>query len=529
MSGRGSRAARKSTSGNSRITDHKRTGKLLVPPIKTVGDLTQAPWLQDAFPDMLWVCALISSRGANLGMKIVAEVLDLAQGHCCNADSSLDDASPTVVITGALTSFDRVPADRRVLFLETLEVSGLYERAFPADLRRALLSYDTIPARWLLEYVTLPETAANPTFQEEILRPIVYDSIHGQSDVATKAKIMVVRAYLCAGKLRLPPQIAQEWFPILAKYPDGVTEEERARIEPSMRATYLTLSGLDEGPGDSVGRVWARSFWRHNWIMFKCERTSAVDTSPDDMTSDGVMGAHQRWLDELGKLHASALSASESADPDLYLPDKYEVLTGLVFRQIESVHAMIHSPALWHMDRAAGTTRGLIETRIVFKWMLTQDDGVFLRFKEYGRGKLKLYKLHLEELRDSLEEKSEELDAEIDHLTSVVNGDIWEEFQNISVAGNFASVDTRKMAERVGLIDDYRLIFSPASAAVHGEWGPISQYTLVRCANPLHRGHRIPSVTGNQDVSAFSVDFALKLLMNLIGDYQAAVGGIGNK
>ncbi|UWX97353.1 DUF5677 domain-containing protein [Arthrobacter zhaoxinii] len=503
---------------------------MLVPPIKAVGDLTQAPWLQDAFPDMLWVCAVISSRGANLGMKIVAEVVDLAQDLSSSADSSLDDAPPSVVITGTLTSFDRVPAERRALFLETLEVSGLYERAFPTELRRALLSYETIPSRWLLEYVSLPESVADSTVQEDILRPVVFDSIHGQSDVATKAKIMVVRAYLYAGKLRLPPQIAQEWFSILAKYPNGITEEERVRIEPSMRATYLTLSGLEgEEQTDSAGGVWARDFWRDNWTMFKCERTTAVDTSPDDMTNDGVMDAHRRWMDELGELHTAALSVSESADPDLYLPDRYEVLTGLVFRQIESVHAMIHSPALWHMDRAAGTTRGLIETRIVFKWILTQDDGIFLRFKEYGRGKLKLYKLHLEELRDSLEEKSEELDTEIDHLTSVVNGDIWEEFQDISIAGNFASVDTRKMAESVGLIDDYRLIFSPASAAVHGEWGPISQYTLVRCANPLHRGHRIPSVTGNRDVSSFSVDFALKLLRNLIGDYRAALGSAGNK
>ncbi len=80
------------------------------------------------------------------------------------------------------------------------------------------------------------------------------------------------------------------------------------------------------------------------------------------------------------------------------------------------------------------------------------------------------------------------------------------------------------MADQVGLLEDYRLIFSPASAAVHGEWGPISQHTLTRCRNPLHRGHRIPQASGGKEMDSFNVNFALKLLSNLIDDYHIALG-----
>jgi hypothetical protein len=524
LSGRNSRAKRKSQSGNSRISDHKQKGKILVPPILARGDVTQLPWLRDTFPDMIWICALISSLGARSGMELVANVVDLLH-DLTKTEVPEEEGSPAAaVFTGTLTSFNRVSPEDRPFFLEELDRFGLYERAFPQELRDALLSYEDLPARWLFEHAPDHMDATEEDACGNTLRPIVLDSIHGQSDVATKAKTMVVRAYLFAGKLHLPQSIAQDWFPILERYPDGITDEEKARIEPSMRAAFLTLAQLG-GEEDQQTVDWARSFWRQNWVKFECEREqSPKGVQQGSEGGDTVAAAHKQWVKELGELYSDALSVSEDADPDLYDPDKHEVLTGLVFRQIEFVRAMIYSPALWHIDTAAGTTRGLIETRIILKWMLTQTPDVFSRFKEYGRGKLKLYKLHAEELRDSLDEPSEALNAQIDRLQELVNGDVWEEFQHISIAGNFASVDTRRMADQVGLLEDYRLIFSPASAAVHGEWGPISQHTLTRCRNPLHRGHRIPQASSGKEIDAFNVDFALKLLSNLINDYHTALG-----
>ncbi|MBT2532907.1 hypothetical protein J7E83_12400 [Arthrobacter sp. ISL-48] len=456
-------------------------------------------------------------------MQLVARVLDVLQELNELVAIGEDDATSAPVFTGTLSSFDRFPLSSRQPLLQALVESGLYEEAFPEVFRAALLSYDNLPGRWLLEHLGVNEKFSDPAQHEAILRPVVFDSIQGQSDVATKAKIMVVRSYLQAGKLHVAPHIARDWFPILAKYPDSVTESERSRIEPAMRAAYLNLAMLGSEEGiEPRGLTWARDFWQQNWHKFGCERTSVVDPPGSENLAGSVGDAHRKGIQELSRLTQEALSISERVDPNLYLPDKHEVLTGLVFRQIESVHSMVNSPALWHIDQAAGITRGLIETRIVLKWMPTQDPEIYLRFKEYGRGKLKLYKLHMEELRDSLDHTSGELDAEIEHLQSLVNGDVWEEFQDIKIAGNFASVDTRRMAERVGLLDDYRLIFSPASAAVHGEWGPISQHTLGRCANPMHRGHRIPSL-GSRDISSFSVEFALGILESLIGDYRAAV------
>jgi hypothetical protein len=144
---------------------------------------------------------------------------------------------------------------------------------------------------------------------------------------------------------------------------------------------------------------------------------------------------------------------------------------------LRALFVLINDPGIWTMEHGASYIRALVEARITLKWLVQQDDAaLYERFKSYGRGRLKLLKLHLEEYRDGLSGPSPDLDSHIEYLEALVNQDLWEEFQDISVEGNFAGVDTRRMAEQVGMVTEYRLVFAPASANVHGEWAALDQY-----------------------------------------------------
>jgi hypothetical protein len=161
----------------------------------------------------------------------------------------------------------------------------------------------------------------------------------------------------------------------------------------------------------------------------------------------------------------------------------------------------------------------------VFKYLVQQnDEALYSRFKDYGRGRLKLLKLHLEEYRDSLDDPSPDLDRNIEYLDVLVNQDIWEEFQDISIEGNFAGIDTRKMADQVGLLSEYRLLFAPASSNVHGEWAALDQYVLAVCQNPLHRRHRIPRSDLGIRLGPELVESALSIANQLVNDYSHAFG-----
>jgi len=59
--------------------------------------------------------------------------------------------------------------------------------------------------------------------------------------------------------------------------------------------------------------------------------------------------------------------------------------------------------------------------------------------------------------------------------------------------GNWSKKDARRLAQEAGLEDLYRLVFTPASNDLHGSWVSLKSSNLVRCAEPLHRWHRLPT------------------------------------
>src|SRR5262249_38308237 len=70
--------------------------------------------------------------------------------------------------------------------------------------------------------------------------------------------------------------------------------------------------------------------------------------------------------------------------------------------------------------------------------------------------------------------------------------EVWPEMLEIEL-GNWSKKDARKLAQQAGLEDLYRLVFSPASGDLHGSWVSLKSSNLVRCEEPLHRWHRLPT------------------------------------
>lgn len=510
---------------SSRLKDHKRAGKILKPPMNTIGNMTMVPWLRDSFPNMIWLCALIKLYGDKPGMMLAGQVLDRIDDVLGHAPGEGQDDPNRNILTGEMTAFDQVPEDKRSEVLAALQDDGLYERAFPWILVRGLQKYDQLPGSWLLGGWSGREPIIGADEPETFLRTIVTDANHGQSSTATKAKAMLLRAWLRAGKISLPREIGEEWGAILPRYPDQITEEERRRIEPSIRAAVMGFSAIDhkeDESGDPAPIQWAKQFWRQNWQLYPCVLGS--EDSPDETgdNPEGVRAARKRWQQEVDALVERFLSASTAVDPDLYSPDRHEVLSGLVYRQLRAVRVMVEFPALWTMEHGSAAIRGVLEARIVVKWLMKQNDpDLYTRFKDYGRGRLKLLKLHLEEYRDTLENPPSDLEDQIEYMDALVNRDLMEEFQDISVEGSFAGIDTRRMAEQVGLITDYRLVFQPASANVHGEWAALDQYILTTCRNPLHRWHRIPNPDPMLRLGPDVVELALDMVEALVADFES--------
>ena len=116
---------------------------------------------------------------------------------------------------------------------------------------------------------------------------------------------------------------------------------------------------------------------------------------------------------------------------------------------------------------------------------------MYQRFKDYGMGKRKLYKLQLEARLGEDQVEDEGLRAHIHQLEAEINAERWEELQEIDLGPSFSGVPLYTMATEADHKELYTLIYQVLSSETHGEWGSVMSLDLQICGNPLHGGRGI--------------------------------------
>ncbi len=148
-------------------------------------------------------------------------------------------------------------------------------------------------------------------------------------------------------------------------------------------------------------------------------------------------------------------------------------------------------PSLWARDLGGMLIRCATDTAITFCYLVRRgNDQEFQDFVKYGEGKEKLLLLHLQDNYagnptfggETAEQISDEL------------GSFNVETIDIELA-NWTKKSARDLAFEAGLEKQYRLAYDPASSELHGTWTSLKKSNLLRCAEPLHRFHRLPGYT----------------------------------
>jgi Family of unknown function (DUF5677) len=461
---------------------------------------------------------------------------------------------PAAVFTGRLTEFDDfIPVERKAV-LEALLDTAIYEDLVPEHVFHLLGMYPEAPGSWLLKPWHDRGASVDPEVAERALGRLLLAAGPHQGALATRTKILTCNRWGQAGLMHVPAPMADEFNGWPYPEEDG---DHNEMVETSYRSMFGTLGSLTPGDSDPA-QAWAETFWRSNWQIYICRwPDDPLLVHPDDAgeldQAEGADGAAERggepdggeetlemagegaarvsyWrqtLDDartaMEEIEGEFHSLAEKTDPDLYNPDRYEVLSGIVGRTLRYLTVFVGYPPLWTMEHGAPLLRALVEARIVLRFLEGRaDPDLYAKFKSYGMGKLKLLKLHLENIIDEQDEPSPDLVQYVEYLDAIVNQDILEEFQQIDVGGNFAGVDTRRMATEAGLEHEYRLLFAPASSSVHGEWSIIDEYVFDRCRNPAHRRHRILRRDRDHRTGPMFLNSLLAHASLLISDYKTA-------
>jgi hypothetical protein len=509
--------------GTTSLAQHARVGQRVVPPLAGLKDKTTlitSNWFSDGLPNHLWACGHLA-LDLDAGLRLVSDATSAIR-------RSLEALNDVTLVTGTLTDFESVPEELRALVLQSLQDSGHYEEWFPEPWAHAMSLYTSAPGAWLVSPWLEKGVRGDRDLAFAWLSRAIDAGHHGQSAAATRAKTVANFGALAAGKL-IGHDI--ETLNVWKRYPN-ISEEERSWFEPAMRATYNAFEPLAASAAevDACERRqhWARTFWRANWTLFPCSpldvrSTGAAVPGP---AADEVRANRDRAIDYLTRradaVRSKFLSAA-GADPDLYDPDRYEVLTGLTGRLVRQSEAAVRVPVLWTREFGSWLLRAAIETKIVTAWLEHKSGDVFASYKDYGRGKLKLVKLHLENFINEHDDVDEDLRTYLEDLTVEVNQDLWEEWQEISIAKTFSGVNARDMAIDVGMKRDYDFVFAPASGVAHGDWVALDRDALTRCANPLHRWHRVVRTEGRSFVDPDLMDQVLDVVEDVVDFYCASI------
>ncbi|MEA2585835.1 MAG: hypothetical protein QOF33_3920, partial [Thermomicrobiales bacterium] len=228
---------------NSTLADHKKEGRTLKPPFRTIENFRSVTWMKDTMPDMLWLCSIISTNGQMSGLLGCTRVLDIVDDIAGPYISHLDERDKPI-FDGRLTTFERVPEPARTAILQELEAQGLHDLAVPEGFAHSIGLYPGAPGRWLIARWLERGMSINWEIAQRYLAPIFVDADHGQSQVATDAKFIVLRQYFKAGKIILPANV-ETGFELLPRYPDRLTEEELRKARPTIRASFLAFVGPD--------------------------------------------------------------------------------------------------------------------------------------------------------------------------------------------------------------------------------------------------------------------------------------------
>jgi hypothetical protein len=500
------------------------------PPIMQADNLRLVDWIPDVFPDLLWVAGFLAhADDPDQAMLTMQKALGIVMQAA--------EPAPGSVCDGHLTALERVGRDKRTKVIEALIDAGMYADVVSEEWFHAISCYPNAPGFWLVDpYVRrglIPDRLRGVGF----IRRTIEACPDGQTRVATNAKAAVFATQIQSGTIRFARnERISAYIDELTRYPHGLSAEDRLAVDAQIRASYGGVRDL--GP-DRVDVVeWAKTFWRTNWTLTPCERggevvlddanersTGGTDASrhPDDAAVASIRSAVESAVAEATRLHGAYLEASTTADPDLYSPDRYEVLTGITGRTLRELTQLLGTPVPWSAH-GQHLLRVVVEALMLVRYLSKHDEeALYRKFKTYGRGKLKLLKLRWDEYVDGLDDPPAELLDFVEALTVEVIADTREEFQDIDFGSNPLGKPLRKLAEAIGMTDDYDLVLAPASNALHGDWTTLDRHALERCLNPLHRWHRIPRLKLGWQAAPHLVGQLLDYADELVAAYVEAI------
>lgn len=459
----------------SSIKDHKRIGKELISPINVLGvDIKPIIWDKDLLPEFLWIDALAQKFGVTDLHNQFYRFIDKIESYISEKDTYL---------IGFISDFNKIKEDVRELILQNEE--SIIKKLFIEPIGNVLSLYPNCPASWLI-----PDDWILKQPKEDILKTLEAATIRlykAKDDYCAHIRVLPLGRLLKRGKLSFSRDI--EEIKLLPKYPNYLKEEEK-KICQSIARTITNTVIQFEIMNNERDFEWSKQFWNSNFELSPCVYpTLIIENKMEEEVEDRINQLFNECEKNVKILEDYLFIELIQMKKNIYDPSKDEVILGLFSRAIRMYSVLLNNSQLWAIDMSNILLRCLTDTIFILCYILKQnDDEIYQKFIDYGKGKEKLLLLHIQDnYPDALTTGVEE----IEKLDLELGDPFFIEFLNVNF-GNWIDKSARDMAFECGFEMEYRLIYNPTSEDVHGSWFSIRKANLTRCINPLHRFHRLP-------------------------------------
>jgi hypothetical protein len=324
-----------------------------------------------------------------------------------------------------------------------------------------------------------------PETEIPILRKLVFELMPGKTEIPGHIRTLPFGRPLKHGKMHFASHMT-EILDLLPKYPTKCTPEEKKHVQSfvrnSMNMNFQILPRFE-------GKSWSKYFWRHCFDLVVCDQ-NMIPLQGSTFLIESDLESFEKILSRNAEAVRKYIeNLHNHLHPDLYDPTADEILFGLFARSLRFTIAICENPVLWPRDMVGIMLRCLADTTINFAYLAKYGQASdFSAFKSYGEGQEKLLMLHLQDNYPSavsLEGRSsKEISSDL--------GGFMPELIQIEL-GSWSKTDARDLAQKAGMQDIYRLVFSPSSGDVHGTWASLKHSNLSYCTEPLHRFHRLPA------------------------------------
>lgn len=452
-------------SNHSSIDQHKKTGKLLVPPFNSLPGTNKVSWRDDAAPEMLWAFLVAQSLPREEYLKCFRTVVVWCKHNLPGLDERIKEiegrspqeiASPPCAIE--LSELACLSNEKFDSFAQVL-------RSFPCCIKAVscLKDLESLPGRnhWMRCF-------SDEDMDWDIFAQAIAPAMDHQSEKSTDIRWLKVISSIILGMIQFP----SDFSPMIEEirlYPDS---GDLRQVRPNIRSMEMAFRR-------NVPEKWVNDFWDEIYRRTKCIDASQ---SKDFEFPDNSGVKHEDILHLRKQVEAGFFETTTSTT----LNARHDAAFGFALFAL-SVGEEICAPINSSLVIGRFGLRTLAELLITFSYLAGEDNqSLWFEYRNFGNGQTKLAFL-------KTEVTTGELPAFVSQETlfELANEDSWQEFVDVNT-GHWASKNLRALAIEGGTKDVYDKFYDWTSTYSHGHWGAIRDSNFMTCFNPLHRFHRIP-------------------------------------